>query len=97
MSFEVAANQVVALVGPSGGGKSTIVSMIERFYLPDAGQVLVGGLPLERLDPTWVKQHVALVSQEPVLFAVSIADNIRYGRATATAEEVMAAAKQVRV
>lgn len=73
------AGEVVALVGPSGGGKSTIIKLLERFYLPSAGRVLVDGCDLGLYDPQWLRRHVALVSQEPVLFARSIRDNIVYG------------------
>jgi ABC-type multidrug transport system fused ATPase/permease subunit len=73
------AGEVVALVGPSGGGKSTIIKLLERFYLPSAGRVLVDGRDLGLYDPKWLRRHIALVSQEPVLFARSIRDNIVYG------------------
>lgn len=71
--------EVVALVGPSGGGKSTIIKLLERYYLPTAGRVLIDGRELGIYDPRWLRKHVALVSQEPVLFARSIRDNIIYG------------------
>jgi ATP-binding cassette subfamily B protein len=70
---------VTALVGPSGGGKSTVVSMIERFYDPTSGVVVVDGVDLRDLDLTWWHSRVALVSQEPVLFATSVRENIAYG------------------
>lgn len=69
----------MALVGPSGGGKSTIIKLLERYYLPTAGRVLIDGRELGIYDPRWLRKHVALVSQEPVLFARSIRDNIIYG------------------
>lgn len=69
----------MALVGPSGGGKSTIIKLLERFYLPSSGRVLVDGRDLGVYDPKWLRRHMALVSQEPVLFARSIKDNILYG------------------
>jgi ABC-type multidrug transport system fused ATPase/permease subunit len=69
----------VALVGPSGGGKSTIIKLLERFYLPTSGRVLVDGRDIGMYDPKWLRRHMALVSQEPVLFARSIKDNILYG------------------
>ncbi|EGD74247.1 ABC transporter B family protein [Salpingoeca rosetta] len=93
-SLRVPTGSVVALVGPSGGGKSTIVSLLERFYDPEDGQILVGGKDIRSVDPAWLHRHVALVGQEPVLFAMSIKDNIKYGNATATDEEVIEAAKQ---
>lgn len=69
----------MALVGPSGGGKSTIIKLLERFYLPSSGRVLVDGRDLAIYNPKWLRRHMALVSQEPVLFARSIRDNIVYG------------------
>lgn len=66
-------------MGHSGCGKSSIVSMIERFYDPVEGQVLFNGIDIKQLDPRWYKKHIALVSQEPVLFAGTIRDNISYG------------------
>lgn len=79
---------MVALVGPSGGGKSTIVNLIEKFYDLDSGQVWLSGRNLQDLDPQWFRKHMSVVSQEPVLFACSIADNIKFGREDATPEEV---------
>lgn len=61
-------------------GKSTIVAMIERFYDPEEGTLRVGGVDVREIDVHWLHRHVALVGQEPVLFALSIADNIRFGK-----------------
>ena len=72
MSFHIPAGSTVALVGSSGGGKSTVVSLLQRFYLPDAGQILVDGVPIEDLDLQWLREQMALVSQEPILFTKSI-------------------------
>eukprot|EP00117_Sycon_ciliatum_P031721 scpid37289/ scgid24759/ ABC transporter B family member 1; ABC transporter ABCB.1 len=93
LSFSVKPGTVVAMVGPSGGGKSTVVSLIERFYDPNSGTILLGDTKLDQLDPSWFRQHVALVGQEPVLFAYTIAENIAYGRA-ATREEIESAARK---
>ncbi|XP_046337858.2 ABC transporter B family member 1-like [Haliotis rufescens] len=93
LSFSVFPGQMVALVGPSGGGKSTIVTMIERFYDPQKGAIFLGGHDLKTLDPSWFRRKIAMVSQEPTLFACSIRDNITYGR-LASDKEVMEAAKQ---
>ena len=92
VSFGVAAGERVALVGPSGAGKSTVFQLLLRFYDPQAGRVLVDGLPLPSLDPADLRRRIALVPQEPVIFMGSIADNIRYGRPDASAEEVRRAA-----
>lgn len=85
----------MALVGPSGAGKSTIVALMQRFYDPRSGYITLGGHRLTDLDPVWLKRRMALVSQEPVLFACSIRDNITYGvdRARYTDEDVESAAK----
>jgi ATP-binding cassette subfamily B protein len=85
--------EVVALVGPSGAGKSTIASLLYRLYDPQGGRVLLDGMPLSELDQNWLRQQIGVVAQEPLLFSTSVADNIRYGRQTATPEEVEAAAK----
>lgn len=86
--------QVVALVGPSGGGKSTVVKLIEYFYNLTSGRILLGGRDLRELDPSWFRKHISLVNQEPVLFACSIKDNICYGKEDATQLEIEEAAKQ---
>lgn len=84
--------RVLALVGPSGGGKSTVASLLLRLYDPVAGRVTLDGVDVRELDTAWLRTQIGIVSQEPVLFATSIADNIRYGRPTATDAEVEAAA-----
>ena len=86
-------DHVVALVGPSGGGKSTVAALICRLYDPQQGAVILDGRPYSELDAHWLRQQVGIVSQEPILFATSITDNIRYGRLDATDEQVHAAAK----
>ncbi|KAJ0976482.1 hypothetical protein J5N97_018447 [Dioscorea zingiberensis] len=83
----------VALVGGSGSGKSTVISLIERFYDPQAGQVLIDGVNLKEIQLRWIRGKIGLVSQEPVLFASSIGDNIAYGKDGASAEEIRAAAE----
>jgi ATP-binding cassette subfamily B protein len=88
----VAPNEVVALVGRSGAGKSTIVNLLLRFYEPTEGRLLVDGHDVADLDPHWLRAQVGVVMQEPVLFAGSIADNIRYGRPDASDAEVRGAA-----
>ena len=75
-------------------GKSTVAALLERFYEPTDGVILLDGVPLSTLDPSWLRRDViGYISQEPVLFAATIAENIRYGRPGASEEEVVAAAK----
>lgn len=85
--------QVVALVGHSGAGKSTLSHLVTRFYDPRAGTVKLDGRDLRTLDPSWLRRQVGVVSQEPLLFSSSIAENIRFGRPGATDAEVEAAAR----
>jgi ATP-binding cassette subfamily B protein len=85
--------EVVALVGPSGAGKSTIAALVTRLYDPEEGAVLLDGRDVRELHPAWLRRQIGVVSQEPMLFSSSIADNIRYGREGASDEELYAAAK----
>uniref|UniRef100_A0A0D6R1U7 Uncharacterized protein n=1 Tax=Araucaria cunninghamii TaxID=56994 RepID=A0A0D6R1U7_ARACU len=91
-SLRIPVGETVAVVGSSGSGKSTIVSLIERFYDPIAGQVLLDGHDLKTLNIKWLRDQIGLVSQEPVLFATSIQDNIMYGNNSATPSQVIEAA-----
>ncbi|KAI8342780.1 P-loop containing nucleoside triphosphate hydrolase protein [Chlamydoabsidia padenii] len=84
----------VALCGPSGSGKSTIAALIERFYEPTQGHIYLDGHELTTLDPSSLRQHIGFINQEPILFATSILENIRYGRPDATMEQVREAARQ---
>lgn len=70
---------MVALVGESGCGKSSIIALIERFYEASEGQVLFSGVDIRKLDPRWYKKQVSIVSQEPTLFSGTIRENICYG------------------
>jgi len=79
ISLECVQGTVNALVGPSGGGKSTVVALTERFYDPTAGVIEIDGVPLTSIEPYELHQRMAVVSQEPALFACSIADNMAYG------------------
>lgn len=92
-SLDVSPGQVVALVGPSGAGKSTVSGLLSRFYDPSGGKITVDGTDIRELDPSSLREHIGVVSQEPILFATSIAENIRYARPGATDEEVRTAAK----
>ena len=86
--------KVVAVCGPSGGGKSTLGQLIERFYEPDNGEVLLDNTNIKQLDPAWLRSHIGYINQEPTLFASTILDNIRYGKPDATDAEVYEAARQ---
>ncbi|XP_009778876.1 ABC transporter B family member 21-like [Nicotiana sylvestris] len=90
-SLFVSSGTTAALVGQSGSGKSTVISLIERFYDPQAGQVLIDGINLKDFQLKWIRGKIGLVSQEPVLFTASIKENIAYGKHDATAEEIKAA------
>jgi len=90
--LEVRPGETVALVGPSGAGKSTVLSLLLRFHDPQAGSVRLDGIDLRELDPARLRGCVALVPQQPVLFAASAMDNIRYGRLEASDAEVREAA-----
>ncbi|KAF3456433.1 hypothetical protein FNV43_RR01083 [Rhamnella rubrinervis] len=90
-SLSIPSGTTIALVGQSGSGKSTVISLIERFYDPQAGEVLIDGINLKEFQLKWIRQKIGLVSQEPVLFTCSIRDNVAYGKDDATAEEISAA------
>jgi ABC transporter fused permease/ATP-binding protein len=89
--------EVVALVGPSGGGKSTVAALLSRFYDPSHGSVELDGHDFRTLDAEWLRTQVGVVSQEPVLFATSVIENIRYGRRDASLAEVEAAARAAHI
>ncbi|KAF3949791.1 hypothetical protein CMV_024380 [Castanea mollissima] len=92
-SFYIPSGTTAALVGQSGSGKSTVISLIERFYDPLAGEVLIDGINLKDLQLKWIREKIGLVSQEPVLFSSSIKDNIAYGKDGATYEEIKTASE----
>jgi ATP-binding cassette subfamily B protein len=85
--------EVIALVGPSGGGKSTVAALLLRLYDPTEGRLLLDGHDLRALSPDWLRRQIGVVAQEPLLFSSSVADNIRYGRPDASDAEVEAAAR----
>lgn len=97
LTLELAPGRTVAVVGASGAGKSTLAALALRFYDPNRGRLTLDGIELKELDPRWLRTQVGLVAQEPVLFSASIAENIRYGRPTASDEEVERAAESARV
>jgi ATP-binding cassette subfamily B protein len=93
-SLAVAPGEVVALVGPSGAGKTTVFQLILRFYDPTRGRVAIDGVDARLADPRELRQRVAVVAQDPVIFAASVLDNVRYGRPGAGEHEVRQALSQ---
>ncbi|XP_057835072.2 ABC transporter B family member 19 [Cryptomeria japonica] len=91
-SLQIPHGKTVAIVGGSGSGKSTVISLIERFYDPNEGHVYLDGHDLKTLQLKWLRQQIGLVNQEPALFATTILENILYGKEDATMEEVEEAA-----
>ena len=94
VNLSIGFGERVAIVGPNGGGKSTLINLICRFYDPTAGEVLLDGVPLTELSLHDVRRRIAMVTQQTELFNESILYNIRYGRWDASEEEIIAAAKQ---
>mmetsp|Transcript_13373 Transcript_13373/g.23679 ORF Transcript_13373/g.23679 Transcript_13373/m.23679 type:complete len:1466 (-) Transcript_13373:839-5236(-) len=92
-SMEITAGMTMALVGESGSGKSTVIGMIERFYDCLRGEVLIDGINIQKYNLRWLRRHIGLVSQEPLLFTGTIAENISFGVADASLEEIVAAAE----
>jgi ATP-binding cassette subfamily B protein len=93
-ALRVAPGERVALVGPSGAGKSTVFALLLRFYDPQLGAVRIDGVDLRDMDPRAARRLMAVVPQEPVIFAASVLDNVRYGRPGASREQVLAACEK---
>ncbi|WP_149535976.1 ABC transporter transmembrane domain-containing protein [Siccirubricoccus phaeus] len=93
ISFTIAPGEHVALVGPSGAGKTTVLQLLLRFYDPQAGRITLDGVDITQVDPAALRARLGLVSQEPVIFSASAADNVRFGRQEANDAEVVAAAQ----
>ncbi|XP_067941560.1 ATP-binding cassette sub-family B member 10, mitochondrial-like [Watersipora subatra] len=100
LSLNVPAGKVTAVVGPSGSGKSTIAALLLRLYNIDGGRITIDDIPVDTIHPQWLREHVGLVAQEPVLFSTSIRENITYGVTSememdkVTTEQIVEAAKQ---
>ena len=97
VSFTAKSGTVTAIVGPSGAGKTTLFSLLQRFHAPQSGTITVDDMPIETLDLKALRDHIATVPQDPVIFSGTLAENIRFGKPEATIEEVEAAAKAARV
>jgi ABC-type multidrug transport system fused ATPase/permease subunit len=93
ITFEAAPGQAIAIVGATGAGKSTLVSLLPRFYDPIAGRILLDGVDVQTLTLRSLRDQISLVLQEPLLFSSSVLDNIRYGRLDATVAEIVDAAR----
>ncbi|XP_062301587.1 bile salt export pump-like [Scomber scombrus] len=94
LSVSVKSGETTAFVGPSGAGKSTAIQLIQRFYDPKEGMVTLDGHDIRGLNIQWLRSLIGIVEQEPVLFATTIAENIRYGRPRVTMDDIISAAKE---
>lgn len=93
LSFDIASGQKIAFVGSSGAGKSTIASLIPGFYPIHSGQIKVDNRDITKLNIAWLREQIGIVSQEPILISSTIEENIRYGKDTASTDDVLSAAK----
>lgn len=93
LSLTIPSGTTMALVGQSGSGKSTVISLIERFYDPQGGEVVIDDFNIKEYNLRWLRGKIGLVSQEPILFSSTIKDNIAYGKDDATLDEIKAAAE----
>jgi ATP-binding cassette subfamily B protein len=93
-TLRIAPGERVALVGPSGAGKSTLLALLLRFYDPQQGAVRIDGVDVREMDPRAVRRQIAVVPQDPVVFAASVLENVRYGRPDATRDEALAACER---
>ena len=92
-SVHASSGTTMAIVGESGSGKSTVINLVERFYDPQAGEVLIDGMNIKSFKLEWIRGKIGLVNQEPLLFMTSIRENITYGKEDATLEEIKTAAE----
>uniref|UniRef100_A0A8C7LL75 ATP-binding cassette sub-family B member 5 n=1 Tax=Oncorhynchus kisutch TaxID=8019 RepID=A0A8C7LL75_ONCKI len=94
VNLTVPRGKTIALVGASGCGKSTTIQLLQRFYDPDSGEITLDGRDIRTLNVKWLRENMGIVSQEPVLFGTTIAENIRYGREDATDEDIERAVRE---
>jgi subfamily B ATP-binding cassette protein MsbA len=97
LTLEIPAGKVTAIVGPSGAGKTTLSSLLYRFYEPQQGQITIDGVPITKIKRAALRENVGIVPQEPILFNGTIRENIRYGRLDATDGEIELAARDANV
>jgi ATP-binding cassette, subfamily B, bacterial len=97
VNFTARPGEVTAVVGPSGAGKTTLFALIQRFYDPELGHILIDGIDVKSTDPQELRKHLAVVPQDTIIFSGSVLDNIRFGSPDATREAIMAAAIAARV
>ena len=97
ISFTVKEGQTTALVGPSGGGKTTICHLLPKFYHPDEGKILIGGIDIEEIDMHSLREKIGIVQQDVFLFAGSFYENLSYGKKDASMEEIISAAKKANI
>jgi subfamily B ATP-binding cassette protein MsbA len=95
--FTARQGETIALVGPSGAGKTTLVNLMLKFYSPQNGRIFLDGKDLKDIDPVWLRRQISIVSQDIFLFDDTIENNIKYGRPSASHEEVIEAAKMARI
>jgi ATP-binding cassette subfamily B protein len=96
INFKAEPGQIIALIGPTGSGKSTIINLIPRFYDPTGGRVLIDGLDIRQLKLNSLRRHIGIVLQDPFLFSATIGENIAYGHPGAQLDEIVIAAKAAR-
>lgn len=94
LDFEIPQGSNIAVVGPSGGGKSTIASLLLRFYVPNTGTIKIDGVDISKMNVKQLRRKIGVVSQEPVLFSGTVAENIAYGKPKATRAEIITAARK---
>ncbi len=92
INLQVPAGQVIGIVGPSGSGKSTLTKLIQRLYVPESGRILIDGIDLAVVDPSWLRRQIGVVLQENVLFNCSVRDNIALADPAMPIERIIAAA-----